>query len=402
LPRLIATTILVGYDLLLVPGSFYAFRGYHMSNTFRSSFRVLVTLFGAALLSGCGDSTPSRSTANNGAANSGAVEGGPKTNGEPASSGEKPGTAAPKPADPDAVDLRTLPQVERAKFTVRTANRLEGTTGDTATAIYDLYRSALEKLGWKLSTPPAKDQVTEDSALGLLNKGDDSIVLSVVPFGAPGDKEKPVLRQFTVDYLGACDSSKLPRLPGAEAGYGSKISSVYFTDMKAAATAASVKNLLVANGWQPYTKPYASAPVMPDRIRDQYRKEGNSLRVIVGPKLGKENTSIVEYVIGAIGHQLPAPPDATDVEFDDAMCLMRCNVPRDVDPVAKYYSGAMAALGFEVGNYAVSEMKTVIICKSIDQDAIVELNYEGINTHVDLRGYLPKDRKKKDEDAKKP
>lgn len=365
-----------------------------MLNSFASSFGVFPALLAAALLTGCGDSAP-RPTGSSGAASSG----------EPASSDEKPAAASaapPKLVDANAVDLRSLPRLENTNFTVLTANRLEGTTGDSATAILDHYRAALEKLGWKLSATPAKGQVTEDAALGLLNKGDDSIVLSIVPYGKPKDNERPAQRQFTVDNLGTCDSGKLPRLPGAEPGYASKISSVYFTDMRVPATAASVKNLLIANGWQPYTKPYASPTVIPDRVRDQYRKEGNSLRVLVSPKSGKENASAVEYMIGAIGHQLPAPADATDVEFDDAMCLMRCSVPRNVDPVAKYYSGAMAALGFEVGNFSVDPKKTVIICKSKGQDAIVDLNYVGINTRVDVRGYLPKDRNKADQDATKP
>ena len=355
---------------------------------------LYAALLAASLLTGCGDPAPI-STGSGSAANSSAS----------ASSGEMPpatSAAQARPVDPGAVNLRSLPRLENAKFTILTANRLEGTTGDSAAAVFEHYRAALEKLGWKLSAAPAKGQVTEESALGLLNKGDDSIVLSIVPYGNPKDNNKAPQWQFTVDNLGTCDSGKLPRLPGADAGYASKISSVYFTDMKVPATAASVKNLLVANGWQAYIKPYASPPLIPNRLRDQYRKEGNSLRVLISPKPGKENASAVEYMIGAIGHQLPAPADATDVEFDDAMCLMRCSVPRDIDPVAKYYVGAMTALGFEVGNYSVDDNKTVIICKSEGQDAYVDLNYVGINTHVDLQGRLPKDRKKTDEGAKKP
>ena len=365
-----------------------------MSNSSFASHPLLANLLAVALLVGCGESAPNPAAANNSAKNSG----------EPASSGDNPAatSAPPKPVDPNAVDLRSLPRIEQAKFTILTANRLEGTSNDTAAAIFEHYRAALEKLGWKLTAPLSKGQVTDESASALLNKGDDSIFLSIVPFGSPNNKEKLAERQFTVDNLGTCDSGKLPRLPGAEPGYANKISSVYFTDMKVAATAASVKNLLIANGWQPYAKPYASPPVMSDRVRDQFRKDGNSLRVLVSSKAGKENASAVEYMIGAIGHQLPAPADATDVEFDDAMCLMRCSVPRDIDPVAKYYHAAMSALGFEVGNYSVDDNKTIINCKSKDQDAYVELNYEGVNTRVELRGLSPKDRKKTDDDVKKP
>jgi hypothetical protein len=375
-----------------------------------------VALIAVTLAGGCGESTPNSSTGGSGAASRGAVDSAGKSSGGAASSGEKlasEGDATTKPFDPNALDLRTLSQIEKSKFTIRTANRLEGTTGDAASAIFEHYRSALEKLGWKLSAPPAKGQVTEESASGQFDKGDETIFLSIVPFIIPNDKatdpngtpvvtEKAALRQFTVDNLGTCDSSKLPRLPGAEPGYASKMSSVYFTDMKVAATAASVKNLLVANGWQPFTKPFSITPAMPDRVRQQFRKEGNSLRVLVSLKPGKDNTSAVEYMIGAIGHQLPAPSDATDVEFDDAMCRMFCNVPRDIDPVAKYYVVAMRALGFEVGDFAMDPGRTFIICKSKDQDIYIDLNYIGINTRVDLHGFLPGDRKKASEQTKKP
>jgi hypothetical protein len=376
-----------------------------VSNSIAPPFKVLSVLLGVSLLpAGCGETGPRPSTGN-----SGAAIGAPKNRNEPASSGDKSAanTVASKRAEPGPIDLRTLPPIEHAKFTIRTANRLEGTTGDAATAIFEHYRSALEKLGWKLSAPPTKDQVTEESASAQLNKGDDSIFLSIVPYGDPSDTKRPAERQFNVDCLATCDSGKLPRLAGAEPGYASKISSVYFTDMKVAATAASVKILLVANGWQPYTKPYTIVPALRDRIREQYRKEGNSLRVLVSPRPGKEkkpgnqNASAVEYVIGAIGHELPAPQDANDVQFDDATCLMKCSVPRDIEPVAKYYQEAMTALGFEVARILADESKTVMVCKSPDQEISIDLIYVGANTQVELRGLSPKDGKKAN-DAKKP
>ena len=114
-----------------------------MIESLASSFRLLTVFLAAALLTGCGDSAP-RPPGGNSAANSS----------EPASSNEKPAAtsaAPPKPADPNAVDLRSLPKIEHAKFTVVTANRLEGTSNDTAAAIFEHYRGDLEKLGWKLT-----------------------------------------------------------------------------------------------------------------------------------------------------------------------------------------------------------------------------------------------------------
>ena len=106
----------------------------------------------------------------------------------------------------------------------------------------------------------AKDQVSDESASALLIKGKESIFLSVIPNALAVAKGKSDEKQFSVGNLGACDSSKLPRLPGAEKGYGGTISSVYFSDMKVAATAVSVRNLLQHDGWQAFVKPYVGKP----------------------------------------------------------------------------------------------------------------------------------------------
>ena len=178
-------------------------------------------------------------------------------------------------------------------------------------------------------------------------------------------------------------------MPGAEKGYGSRLSSVYFTDMKAAATAASVKNLLLHDGWQPFTTPYAIKSELLNSVRDEYRKLGNSLSVLVGSAAGdeKKSRSSVKYVIGAIGHQLPAPPDAVDVEFDDTLCQMQCTVPRELQHVAKYYRDAMSDLGYEFPReIPADETRVVVKFRSKEQEAVVlELTYDGQNTHVELK-----------------
>ena len=85
---------------------------------------------------------------------------------------------------------------------------------------------------------------------------------------------------LSVGNLAACDSSKLPRLPGAEKGYGKRLSTVYFTDMKVAATAESVRNLLLHDGWQAFAKPFGVKTESPNFVREEFRKQGDSLRVL--------------------------------------------------------------------------------------------------------------------------
>ena len=94
------------------------------------------------------------------------------------------------------------------------------------------------------------------------------------------------------------------------------------------------EELLLHDGWQRSTKLYAIKSESSDVVRDEYRKQGNSLRVRVRSAASDEKKprSSVEYLIGAIGHQLPAPPDAADVELDDTLCQMQCAVPRSSSP----------------------------------------------------------------------
>ena len=245
---------------------------------------LLAVLFGAAAFAGCGG-PPSSSKADDSAAGT---------------SGEKQtatNDAPPKPRDARTIDLRTLPQAEQTKFTIYAADRLEGTARGTAAEILARYRTALEKLGWKISSPPSKDQTAEESASALLENGNDAIFLSVSPSIAGRGKPATDEKLLSLGNLGDCDSSKLPRLPGAEKGYGSRLSSVYFTDMKAAATAASVKNLLLHDGWQPFTKPYAIKSESLNSVRDEYRKQGNSLkRARSGPPPAIEKAPLVGQV----------------------------------------------------------------------------------------------------------
>ena len=112
----------------------------------------------------------------------------------------------------------------------------------------------------------------------------------------------------------------------------------------------------------------------------------------------KTRTS-VEYVIGAIGHSLPAPHDAKDVEFDDAAWSLRCTVPRDLAPVAESCLKAMHKLGYTAPQeLAFNEYDMKINFESKENDFVIaKLHYDGLNTQLELQGIAATERK-----AKKP
>ena len=133
--------------------------------------------------------------------------------------GNRRGRSGPRPSDPGAVDLRTLPKLEQAKYVLRLrrASHRRGISRGDARRFLPHYRAdALEKLGWQLAAPLAKSDVTEEGASALWVKDENAIFLSASPLlttiaGKTLEAEDPG-PQFSIDYLGTSDSSKLPQL----------------------------------------------------------------------------------------------------------------------------------------------------------------------------------------------
>src|SRR5262249_22234157 len=78
-----------------------------------------------------------------------------------------------------------------------------------------------------------------------------------------------------------------------------------------------------------------------------FRKQGYILIVYVGESPVKEFRTHVQFMVTALAHELPAPPNATKVEFDDANWKMRCEVPGDLKEAAEFYQKAMPAAGYK-------------------------------------------------------
>ena len=70
------------------------------------------------------------------------------------------------------------------------------------------------------------------------------------------------------------------------------------------------------------------------------------MHVFMGAAPASENQTSVHYAMHVLAHELPAPPDATDVEFDDDTRTLQCNMPRPMDAAVAFYREAMPAAGY--------------------------------------------------------
>ena len=179
-----------------------------MSRWLSVGCRSLMIGLCAVLAGGCGG-TPANSSAGN-SANSAAVAK------DSASSAE---SDAAWPAEM-TIDLRTLQKPGDAQFLLLTPTRLSGVARGKSSAIFEHYRDALAKEGWKLSHPLGKQEIADESASALLVKDNDSAFYCLVgslDFSSSGQigggRQEP---EAFFDRLPGrlATSSKLSQLPG--------------------------------------------------------------------------------------------------------------------------------------------------------------------------------------------
>ncbi|QEL17069.1 hypothetical protein [Limnoglobus roseus] len=238
------------------------------------------------------------------------------------------------------VDFSKLPQIAKSKVG---RNESANFTADVPGSVADVakhYRTQLDSLGWKPATNAAKSDDSESCASSELWKDGHSLYLMVFRFG-----DKPSAN-VTLGFRGNLDTRTLPRSKGAKELYGSQIQTTYVAEAKVPAEAETLAKDLTADGWQEFKTLFTSTTKSDKERHLQFRKNGYAITVSVEQVEAQNNKTVVQYGVEALSHELPAPADATDVEFADLRWEMRCKVARDLKAVAEFYEKAMPAAGY--------------------------------------------------------
>ncbi|MBR1223723.1 MULTISPECIES: hypothetical protein [unclassified Bradyrhizobium] len=143
------------------------------------------------------------------------------------------------------------------------------------------------------------------------------------------------------------DVSTLPRLEGAveqtalAKTHQSKTYQVtYDVPTGFAATTAAVRQLLAADGWVRY-----AGPLENDKFSSKFKKGRQGLFVSVPP--GKPNQSSVIYSANAAHVNVPFPPDAADIVFEEWRPYLGCIAPTALDATLDFFRKEMAASGWK-------------------------------------------------------
>jgi hypothetical protein len=241
------------------------------------------------------------------------------------------------------VDFTKLPKPEGATPLSRNLfSRLEMKVPSKVPQAAAFYLDKLTALGWTIDESPGQKTINDSEAVATLTKNGHVITVS----GFPNDIKKPECMMMLVFY-GNLDAQTLPKSNGAKLLYGNQTQLIYTTATKVSDEAEWVTKTLSGQGWRPYVRANTSVAKSDDlRILD-FIKQGYSVDVMINQAPAQNNQTAVHYSVHALGHELPAPPNASGIEFDDEAWTLNCEMSSPIDAGVAFYQQAMIAAGYK-------------------------------------------------------
>lgn len=242
------------------------------------------------------------------------------------------------------LDVGALPTIKGAEPTEQNAVLYDAEAPGALDEVLNFYVKQLTARQWKQFEPEGSRPVNEEYG-SVQFKKDGHVVGVVVSKSIP--KRTKARTKVTVRYFGNLDTETLPRPAGSVMSAKGQILSAHFSENSVADETAAIAKLLKADGWDEYDRFSPRQQPTADFASLLMRKRGYTLGVFVAksPLPGKKTT--VTYAIEALAHELPAPPEATKVEYDDAAWKLRAETPGDWKTAAEFYEKAMPAAGYK-------------------------------------------------------
>lgn len=133
---------------------------------------------------------------------------------------------------------------------------------------------------------------------------------------------------------GMVDVRSLPRLDGAveDVARTESYRLKYGVPTVVAITTAATRKLLATDGWVPYLRP------LDEKSSSlTFKKAQQGLYVSFSQGLGRPDQSAVYYSAERITANVPFPPDATDIIFDEHRPYLGCIAPAAFDVTLDFY-----------------------------------------------------------------
>ncbi|MBR0757158.1 hypothetical protein JQ604_33670 [Bradyrhizobium jicamae] len=143
---------------------------------------------------------------------------------------------------------------------------------------------------------------------------------------------------------GIVDVRTLPRLEGAveDPSRNQQYSLNYTVPTVVAQTSAATRKLLAADGWVQFLRP------LDEKSSSlTFKKAQQGLHVSFTQGLGRPDQSVVNYVPERITANVPFPPEATDIVFDQHRPYLGCIAPLALEATLDFFRTEMTAIGWK-------------------------------------------------------
>ncbi len=210
------------------------------------------------------------------------------------------GSRRPWPRRPSCSIWSTLPLVKGAvEPEVRRSACLTYNAPGTVASAFSVHRKQLVDRNWQ-ELPDG--QSTDQFASATFARDGFSLAVTVFPARMPGAVS------VAITHLGNLELDKLPVPGNAELVYPGAASAVFVTDMPVEQALEECRKLLGEKGWQPYGTAVDTLVLKQNAVR---------LTAHAVAAAGQAGKTTVSYSAALMSADLPAPADASDVQYND-------------------------------------------------------------------------------------
>ncbi|MDX1964162.1 MAG: hypothetical protein SFX18_13495 [Pirellulales bacterium] len=296
-----------------------------------------------------------------------------------------PGKIVPALELAKVLDMRKLKFHKEATVGRRQTGLIYALVPGEQKPIKEYLTQQLAEQGWVPGTGPNDNQVYETSSnTNFVKAGGYSLSCSISEGGEPGKTGVMLV------YYGNYDVRNLPHPADWTELYGSQHQVMWVTPLNVADSHAAMMKSLAAAGWQKYVRPNTSGNNDAERPTVTLRNQGYTLTCSTSAAPAQQGKIVVQITLQTLGNELPAPAEATDVEYDDSDWKLFCKIPGTIAKVSEYYDQAMIAAGHKLFTHdEEQEGKRILRYKTPREDIIMitlEQQPEGI-VSVDAQGF---------------
>ena len=240
------------------------------------------------------------------------------------------------------LNLGELPQIKDTEVREKSAANLTATAIGKVPEVAEFYRKQMEALGWKSVPSPGVtineefggDKFVKDGHIALLHLGKGFL-----------EANDPPKTSLNFVFHGNLDARTLPTNNVKFPEDALPTMAVYISDNSIADEGKWTDKALQDAGWKEYSDIDLAALPTDKHISRSYFKQAYSLSVFIS-KYGEGNRTHVNYRPHVMPCEIPAPPDASKIEYDTKNGWLRCKVPGNLKTVGEFYQKAMLDIGY--------------------------------------------------------